>query len=322
MAAPADEYRSLLEELPLNTIEYAFAYGSGAVQQHGENKADKMVDFILATSDPHGFHEDNVAKNPSHYSTLRLLGPKCLAKIQTAYGARVYFNTQVHAANRTIKYGIISMDDLKSDLIDWNWLYVAGRLQKPVLEVISKTPNVSEWIATNRRSALQVALLHSKEHFSLRELFEQVFNGFRCLHNSIFWIVAISYTGDFRMLIGEDRNKISKIVAGNFPQLDAAYRPLLESDPSVLVKSTTALQQDVNPMILQERLKLLPPRVLRHIGVVADRADVSIRLSAAVKSIVAPVAIAQTVKNAFSAGLMRSLVYSMAKMSKMAKSMK
>ncbi|CAJ0573844.1 unnamed protein product, partial [Mesorhabditis spiculigera] len=308
MAAPADEYRSLLEELPLNTIEYAFAYGSGAVQQHGENKADKMVDFILATSDPHGFHEDNVAKNPAHYSTLRLLGPKCLAKIQTAYGARVYFNTQVKTANRTIKYGIISMDDLKSDLIDWNWLYVAGRLQKPVLEVISKTPNVSEWIATNRRSALQVALLHSKEHFSLRELFEQ--------------IVAISYTGDFRMLIGEDRNKITKIVAGNFAQLDAAYRPLLESDPSVLVKSTTALQQDVNPMILQERLKLLPPRVLRHIGVVEDRADVSIRLSAAVKSIVAPVAIAQTVKNAFSAGLMRSLVYSMAKMSKMAKSMK
>lgn len=65
------EYEDLLSVLPLSTVDYAFAYGSGALQQKGENKADKMIDFILSTSDPVVFHEENLKNNPSHYSLLR-----------------------------------------------------------------------------------------------------------------------------------------------------------------------------------------------------------------------------------------------------------
>lgn len=35
---------------------------------------------------------------------------------------------------RVIKYGVISMDQLKRDLREWDSLYVAGRLQKPVID--------------------------------------------------------------------------------------------------------------------------------------------------------------------------------------------
>ncbi|CAJ0595006.1 unnamed protein product [Cylicocyclus nassatus] len=64
------EYEELLSVLPLSTVDYAFAYGSGALQQKGEDKSKKMVDFIISTNDPLEFHKENLEKNPSHYSLL------------------------------------------------------------------------------------------------------------------------------------------------------------------------------------------------------------------------------------------------------------
>uniref|UniRef100_A0A8R1HFM6 Phosphatidate cytidylyltransferase, mitochondrial n=1 Tax=Caenorhabditis japonica TaxID=281687 RepID=A0A8R1HFM6_CAEJA len=289
-----DEYRELISVLPLDTIKYAFAYGSG---------------------------------------------PKMLAKIQTDFAARVYYNTHVTVKKRNIKYGVISFDDAKQDLLDWRWIYIAGRLHKPVLDVIKpeikpqttqKTtdgPNYSEifdLVTENRRSALHSALLLLPESFSLKQLFHA--------------IVGLSYTGDFRMIVGEDRSKIQKIVEGNYEHLLKVYQPLMNDDARLSVMTPAKVIQDGSTGAIYHRLNLLPSEVLNRIQKNMNRAqkrqrdaeevifslshrhDVAATVQTAIGSIIRPVSYRQTAKNAFSAGVTRSIVYSMAKMSKFLKS--
>lgn len=64
-------YKDLVSGLPLETVEYAFAYGSGVLQQLNENKEEKMVDYIVCVKDSQQFHERNLKTNPHHYSFIR-----------------------------------------------------------------------------------------------------------------------------------------------------------------------------------------------------------------------------------------------------------
>ncbi|KAK6053060.1 hypothetical protein COOONC_09437 [Cooperia oncophora] len=273
-----------------------------------------MIDFILCTNDPVSFHTENTKKNSSHYSLLRYIGAKTLAQFQTRIAARVYYNTQVHVGNRRMKYGIVSTEDLQRDLLDWRWLYVAGRLHKPVLD-----SNIEQ----NRRCALQAALLLLPDSFNLEELYEK--------------IVSLSYTGDFRMYVGEDKDKIKKIVLGSMEQLSDVYDPLLADDSKLVVQNGKVLQDGSTPAVYH-RLNLLPSTVLKRIQKnwnkrnkwqkdseevlfsLAHRHDVTLHVEGAISSIVAPAALSQSLKNVASAGFSRSVVYSLAKLAKMMKS--
>uniref|UniRef100_A0A914R1Z8 Phosphatidate cytidylyltransferase, mitochondrial n=1 Tax=Panagrolaimus davidi TaxID=227884 RepID=A0A914R1Z8_9BILA len=216
MSEQFEEYQQLLKCLPLDTISYAFAYGSGAVSQQNEDLSEKMVDFIIVSNDSLRFHKDNLTQNPKHYSFIRLFGPDKLTTLQTKFAARLYFNTNVRSNNRLIKYGVISTDDFQADLLDWSWMYVSGRLQKPVLEIIPPSDAISSQIKENRKNALQAALLQLPDAFPLEKLFQQ--------------IVGLSYHGDFRMIFGEDRKKIDKIVKGGYPKFEEIYKPILADD--------------------------------------------------------------------------------------------
>lgn len=54
-------------------------------------------------------------------------------------GAAIYYNTAVPTPGsfqpgRSMKYGVVSTAHLRQDLVEWTWLYVAGK-DAPQLEV-------------------------------------------------------------------------------------------------------------------------------------------------------------------------------------------
>uniref|UniRef100_A0AAF5Q0U5 Phosphatidate cytidylyltransferase, mitochondrial n=1 Tax=Wuchereria bancrofti TaxID=6293 RepID=A0AAF5Q0U5_WUCBA len=296
--------KHLLDILPLDTVEYACAYGSGAVPQENDGTLGEMVDFIIATRDSKQFHKQNLRMNPTHYSLLRFLGYQKIAQVQRNYAARVYCNTRVSYQGYLIKYSVIDTDDLLLDLIEWRWMYLAGRLQKHVVDVISPSPRITLAMEKNRSSALQAALLLLPDKFSLSQFYNE--------------LISLSYRGDFRMSFGEDKNKIGRIADGSRAQLNQIYVPLLKADEDVFIQGRT-IEQDRCDAVLFKRITGLPFNVLwnlqRRINSIngkqndieeiaaslARRLDGPKPVAAAIEDIVWRSALQQTAKNAFSA---------------------
>jgi translocator assembly and maintenance protein 41 len=126
-------------------------------------------------------------------------------------------------------------------------LYGAGRLHKPVVDVIGPSETIRANIEENRRSALQAALLQLPESFTLSDL--------------LYRITSLSYDGDYRMTFGEDKNKIKKVVEGAFDQFSEIYTPMLKSDSRVY-RSGDRFEQDTSTPAIYHRLNLLPSKVL------------------------------------------------------------
>ncbi|NXJ40806.1 TAM41 protein, partial [Ciconia maguari] len=183
---------------------------------------DNMLDFVFAVDDSVTWHMMNLLKNRSHYSFLKVFGPKQISSIQSC-GAGIYYNTLVPCNGRMIKYGVISTDTLIDDLLHWKTLYVAGRLQKPV-KILTQNENskLQAALVSNLKSAVTAAFLMLPESFSEEDLYMQ--------------IAGLSYSGDFRMVIGEDRSKVQNIVKPNVPHFQKLYSNILQDCPQVVYK--------------------------------------------------------------------------------------
>jgi len=184
-----------------------------------------MVDFIFGVSHPGHWHDLNMQQNPHHYSGIRALGSGAVTLLQEKVGAGVYFNPYVQVNGMNIKYGVVSIDKLCKDLIDWETLYLAGRMHKPV-------------------KILRVALLSLPENFTEEQLFDR--------------IAGISYKGDFRMIVGENPNKVKNIVSTQMENFHRLYFGLLDDLPNVSVLNDGKLQQSYNPRFRGLMVKKLP----------------------------------------------------------------
>lgn len=213
--ADAALHAELVETLAkLPPAAFAFAYGSGVVPQAGVARGARVRDFVLAVDSAEAWHAANLRANPSHYAApLRWAGAAAIARLQRArFGAGVHFNTLLASA-RPFKYGVIAVDDLARDLRDWDTLYIAGRMHKPVRQMTpaeSTPPVVRDAAAANLSAATAAALLSLPARFKEADLYRAA--------------ARLSYAGDVRMALrAEAPDKVRAIVHGAEPRFRALY---------------------------------------------------------------------------------------------------
>lgn len=326
-------YSKVVDSFP-GDISLAFSYGSGIFpQKQNVDPESNMLDFIFVLRDPLTWHEANLKLNMKHYSSqMRIIGAQNINTLMTNYAAGIYFNTGINLHGRTVKYGLISEDRLIKDLNDWDTLYIAGRMHKPVNIFHSdfeNSPLLYKSLNRNLFSAVITALLLLPDKFTEHELY--------------LTITGLSYTGDFRMTVGEDRNKIANIVNCNFDHFQSLYQSTLK-DLCKLPASesfldwndvTGSIVQDKSPFISHEHLKNLPfclqvlvcqhfeknakhardiEEIIKSLAVSSDIDDV---VQTSLKSIVGPSSKNQSLKNLLTVDLTQSIKYSARKLSKM-----
>lgn len=230
-------------------IRYAFAYGSGVFPQNGsapgseqchpsapaaiqnmQQGKGKMIDFIFGVSYSQHWHSLNLAQHRDHYSGLRSLGSYTVSQVQDRFGAGVYFNPYITVNGTLIKYGVVNIDTLCQDLSQWDTLYLAGRLQKPV-KILRDHPKVRLANQMNLLSALRVALLLLPEQFTEFQLYNT--------------IASISYMGDLRMALPvEDPKKVNNIVSSQMANFRRLYAPLIENLPNAVFNDSRCSSED------------------------------------------------------------------------------
>ncbi|KAI3735057.1 hypothetical protein L6452_14544 [Arctium lappa] len=202
---------SLLKILP--PVDFCCVYGSSL--HPNNNDKSSMEDYILGVPNPHQWHSENLKMNRDHYSSwmVPVGGAKLITKVADQIGVGVHFNPFVSWNNKMYKYGVVHMDDLVQDMLSWERFYLSGRLQKPVRIIVDnrKIENVN---LVNLRAASSAALLLLPSTFTEIELYAK--------------ICSLSYMGDLRMLFAEDKNKVKKIVEGQFKLFRNMYKPLVE----------------------------------------------------------------------------------------------
>ncbi|KAJ3557922.1 hypothetical protein NPX13_g9827 [Xylaria arbuscula] len=278
------EFKEVLRQLLWKfraPIRYAFAYGSGVFPQtaggtateaevkavhpkaplavqKAQNGSPKMIDFIFGVSHTQHWHSLNLTQHRDHYSALGALGSGAVSHVQDKWGAGVYFNPYVTVEGIQIKYGVVNLDTLCRDLSEWDTLYLAGRLHKPV-KILRDDPRVRLANQINLLSALRTASLLLPPSFTEQELYAT--------------IAGISYLGDPRMALPtENPKKVSNIVSHNMVNFRRLYAPLIESLPNVTFNDSSCssadwindadavlkIEQDMDPVKRGNMVRRLP----------------------------------------------------------------
>lgn len=280
------EFKEALRQIPWQfraPVRYCFAYGSGVFPQSkpdgrvaspeeiarvhpkappavqkAQDGAPKMIDFIFGVTFTQHWHSLNINQHRDHYSGLASLGSGAVSYVQDKMGAGVYFNTHVVVNGILIKYGVVNIDALCHDLTEWDTLYLAGRLHKPV-KILRDDARVRLANQINLLSALRTALLLLPDRFTELELYNT--------------IAGISYLGDPRMTLPtENPQKVSNIVGNNLPNFRRLYTPLIENLSNVEFDdqrctephwewdedANLKLQQDMDPIKRGNMVRRLP----------------------------------------------------------------
>lgn len=259
-------------------IRSAFAYGSGVFPQSSFGPSSpsaihpnpdpaitrvqkgngKVIDIIFGVSHTQHWHSLNLNQHRNHYSAIGTLGSYAVSQVQDKWGAGVYFNPYVTVNGTLIKYGVVNIDTLCRDMLEWNTLYFAGRLHKPV-KILKDEAKILFANQHNLYSAVRTALLLLPATFTEQELYKT--------------ITGISYLGDPRMSLGgENLNKVANIVKHQKPQFRHLYTAVINELPNVSFQdaryispswaddpdTNLNLEQDMDPIKRGNMVQRLP----------------------------------------------------------------
>jgi len=271
-----------------------------------------MLDLVLVVEDAVEWHRANIAINRSHYSALALGGPNLITKAQRM-AAGVYYNTLVPmkssregGGSRLMKYGVVSRVDLEDDLNSWRWLYLSGRLHKPVLLSAFNSDSLQSALRVNLSSSVRAALLLLPAEFTREDLYLA--------------IAGLSYGGDLRMLFGENPDKVSNIVRPNLARFDDLYNPILKDfaehcDWNVGSDASTEKCSQDTSMATRRLLVESLPSAVRFPSSDASPGKV---LTNQLRSVVRKSSSIQSAKGILTAGPVKSATYTGAKIGKWA----
>ncbi|XP_007040998.2 PREDICTED: phosphatidate cytidylyltransferase, mitochondrial isoform X1 [Theobroma cacao] len=242
---------SFLKVIP--PVDFCCVYGS-ALHSTNHDKST-MVDFILGVSDPLQWHSENLKMNAEHYASWMVFlgGAKLITEVADDIGVGVHFNPFVTWKNKMLKYGVVRMHDLVQDILNWERFYLSGRLQKPV-NMLMDNLDIENVNSVNLRAAVSAALLLLPPKFTEEDLYAK--------------ICSLSYMGDLRMLFAEDRNKVKKIVQGQFDLFQSMYKPFLEEyEGKGFLRFSSSenhhahISQDCGLTVARSHVSSLPPTI-------------------------------------------------------------
>lgn len=266
-------------------IRYAFAYGSGVFTQSSEKSSSskqihpnppdavlkwqshgqKNIDFIFGVSFTEHWHSLNLSEHRDHYSFLGSLGSGVVSRIQDNIGAGAYFHPYININGMMIKYGVVNLDTMHKDLSEWDTMYLAGRLHKPV-KILRDDARMRLANQVNLISALRTALLMLPQGFTEHELYTK--------------IASISYMGDPRIAMrAESPRKVANIVDNQMVNFRQLYSPLIDDLPNITFNDSAVskedwaadasinckLQQDMDPMKRGNMVRRLPKNFRRRL---------------------------------------------------------
>ena len=250
-------YTALTNTIPQSHVLWCCAYGSRIFQQSSNKQTStttSLIDIIIVVQNIQQFHQDNVRQNPTHYSrVMRLFGLNSICYMNKL-GGNMYYNTDIvlNNSNIHVKYGIIELNDLITDLTQYTSIYVAGRLHKPVRILHNNIDNqFHNALQQNLYSAVNIALLlmsTQRRHptalitgdaTKMNTVATAKLSGNKPVTNDdmiiqftlieLYCVISsISYQGDIRMnMRAENPNKVNNIVLNNTQHFHSLYEPII-----------------------------------------------------------------------------------------------
>ena len=215
------------DNLSLNPSHYSFLGSAGAeLILLIQRKVKAFIYFNVVMdmgADKRGIHHPAASRSLSSSSSTTTAAAGAATGAQVGQQEPAYQSADMHGTvMSSMKYGVIQYEDLMRDLMGWDCLYVAGRLHKPI-HVILHAPDqdyqhdLNRALSFNRTAAAAASLLLMPATAACFTE-DQLFNT----------IAGLSYYGDFRMIIGEDREKVAKIVRPQKHHFRQIYLPIVQ----------------------------------------------------------------------------------------------